>query len=281
MHLPPEFLTKDTVDAQRNWILFLAENCEIDWDTYKRVHTIARLQVFLYGGTEESSAAFFWIYVDRYRSLQTSPFNLGILILNDDTSYLLNYGDLNYTDNVNILAQAYVTNATRDISYSASNMRILGELVAGAIDLGHDLHEGTDGISPLLRILHAKYEVLPAKDLEARLVAWLSLLKSIGVDLCVYGREEWSRFQALRRDCERPWDWWHGVGAHWCEEVNAIPQHRDFAPTLTAFTYGEEVSDWKIWMLHHGDQYAGQFWRLIEQNGIYNRHVPGGWVEDE
>lgn len=236
----------------------------------------------MYGGTEESTAAFFWIYLDRYKDPYDSLFNLGILTLNDDTSYLLNHGEFNYTDNVSKLAQAYAMNATHDTSYSAINMRILGELLAGAIDLGHDLHKGTNGISPLLRILHAEYEVLPAKDLEARLVAWLRLLKSIGVDLCVYGREEWSRFQALRRDCERPWDWWHGVGAHRCEEVNAsYPNPRDSAPTLTAFTYGEEVSDWKTWMLHHGDQHAGQFWRLIEQNGIYNRHVPGGWVEDE
>lgn len=235
----------------------------------------------MYGGTEESTAAFFWIYLGKYQDPYDSLFNLGILTLNDDTSYLLNHESLKYTDNVSNLAQAYAMNATHDTSYSASNMRILGELVAGAIHLGHDLHGGTGGISPLLRILHAKGEVRSAKELEAGLVAWLRLLKCIGVDLCVYGREEWSRFQALRRDCERPWDWWHDVGAHRCEEVNAPLERRDAAPTLTAFTYGEEVSDWKIWMLHHGDQYAGQFWRLIEQNGIYNRHVPGGWVEDE
>lgn len=207
--------------------------------------------------------------------------------LDDDTTYLLRYGTFDEKTEMNALAQLYASNVTLKTTRGADNLRRLGQLIAGAVDLGMDLHESADGISPLLRILQGKYEAVSFGDKEARLNAWLALLKSIGVDLRLYGQEEWHRFQALRRECDRPWDWWHGTDDHQCQDYpDDVPgrsgfQFFEYIPTLAAFTYGEEVSDWKLWILHPGDHHAGQFWRLIERNGIYSRHVPGGWVEAE
>jgi len=240
----------------------------------------ANLYDFVYGCAEESVATFFWIQLSSSNWIYEKPyFNLDTMALDGDTLYLLKYGKFDDTIKVDSLAEAYVTSATYDSECTTIDTHTLGQLVAEAINIGMDLHGNPDGISPLLRFLHDRKFVAHARDMEARLYAWLTLLKSIGVDLHLYGQEEWCRFQALRRTCERPWDWWHGVNAHQCEDIPDDRYDSGYAPTVTAFTFGEEVSDWKIWVLHPGDQYAGQFWRLIGQNGIFNRHVPGGWVE--
>jgi hypothetical protein len=283
-YYPSTTPTRESIDTQRDWCRFLFENSDlndIDEETLRPddAAELANIRVFVYGDIKASTATLFWtILISFYRP---RFHNFEILTINDDTSYLLNYGSLDDRAKFKCLALAYAKNAITGGEYSASNMRTLGELVAGAIDLGYDLHDSADGISPLLRLLHDDHRRTAAEFMEARLHAWLTLLKGTGVDLQIYGQEEWNRFQALRRDCERPWEYRHGVKAHRCEEVSeGTFDEFESLPTLTAFTYGEEVSDWKLWLLHPGDVYAGQFWRLIEQNGIYCRHVPGGWVED-
>jgi hypothetical protein len=285
--------TLASIDAHREWCRFLFENSDLNdmdgetlpcvWGWPTDAADLANARAFVYGCTKESTATLFWGKLFRvYRWYLSREFlNLDIFAINDDTSYLLNYGSFDDRTKFEYLALAYVRSAMRGLQYSASSMRILGELVAGAIGLGYDLHDSADGISPLLRLLHDGDRGMPADLMEARLHAWLALLKSTGVDLQIYGQEEWNRFQMLRRDCERPWDYRHGVEAHRCEEVSeGTFDKSESLPTLTAFTYGEDISDWKLWLLHPGDEYARQFWNLIEQNGIYCRHVPGGWVEE-
>jgi hypothetical protein len=284
-----ERLTREDLNVRREWVRFLIENSELEcmhedmspWDSspLDELH-IAMLHDFTYGCTEGSTAAFFWIKTrNRFWQERDLTFDLDSMAIDDDTSYLLKYGEIDDMSKVNILALAYVRSATH--GSDKSNARVLGRLVAEAINLGYDLHDAVDDISPLLRLLHDRDRTLSVVYMEVRLYKWLALLKSVGVDLRLYGQEEWRRFQMLRRDCERPWDRWHGTDAHQCEDYLDDGDYPDleFAPTLTAFTYGEEISDWKLWILHHGDQYAGEFWRLIEQNGIFDRHVPGGWVE--
>jgi hypothetical protein len=273
----------NSIDAEREWCRFLFENSDlndIDEETLRPgdAADLTNTRAFMYGDIKESTATLFWtILISLWRP---DFHNFEIWAINDDTSYLLNYGSFGDRTKFKCLALAYATSATSGLECSASNMRMLGELVAGAIGLGYDLHDSADGISPLLRLLHDGDRWMPAELMEARLHAWLALLKSTGVDLQIYGQEEWNRFQMLRRDCERPWEY-RRVKAHRCEEVSeGTFDESESLPTLTAFTYGEELSDWKLWLLHPGDHHAGEFWRLIEQNGIYCRHVPGGWVED-
>jgi hypothetical protein len=275
-----------TMTVQRDWFRFLAEECELDWTGVEAlsgdVAWMASIYAFVYGSIEESTAAFFWIKIAKPETLCYPGFNLDVVALNNDTTYLLKYRNLHVgTTQLSSLALAYITSAFHGPD-SASNKRRLQELLVGWIELGHDLHGSSDGISPLISVLHYyRYTVPCVSGMEARLNDWLTLLKNTGVDLRLYGQEEWHRFQALRRNCDRPWDWGHGVEAHRCEEDSYdIFGRSESLPALATFTYGEEVSDWKLWVLHPGDEYAGKFWRLIEQNGIYDRHVPGGWVED-
>ena len=280
--------TRESIDAQRDYCRFLFENSDfndIDEETLRP--DLVNTRAFVYGDIKESTATLFWTILINYD--RPDLHNFEILAINDDTSYLLNYGSFDDRTKFECLALAYARSATSASECSASNMRMLGELVVGAIDIGYDLHDSTDGISPLLRILHdggeglpGRYEGLPEEHMEARLHVWLTLLKSTGVNLHTYGQEEWNRFQALQRGCGRPWDWWHGVDTHQCEDYSedGYRPGREYGPTLTAFAYGKEISDWKLWLLQPGDHHAGEFWRLIEQNGIYCRHVPGGCVED-
>jgi hypothetical protein len=282
--VPRKGFTREDIRVLRDEFRFLLENCEIDGD-HSDAAECPHLHAFVYGSTEESTAAFFWTASGGlYWNERQELLDLDVVVLDDDTSYLLECGKFDDATKIKRLALEYAINATASLHNSARNTHVLGELVAGAINAGYDLHDSADGISPLLRLLHEKYKGMSAEAMEARLYAWLTLLDSIGVDLHTYGQEEWNRFQALRRDCERPWDWWHGVTPHRCEDhpsrsVFCYYHRVDNKPTLSAFSYGADVSDWKLWTLHHGYQYAGQFWRLIEQNGIFNRHVPGGWVE--
>ena len=260
------------------------EHCEIEREHYNAAE-FAAFHAFVYGSTKESTAAFFWVSIgSNYWIERQAVIDLDIVVLDGDTSFLLEYGNLDDATKIERLALEYAFNTTASSSHSANNTRILGRLVAEAVDLGYDLHDSAAGISPLLQLLHYEITEPSAEYTEARLFAWLTLLKSIGVDLHTYGQEEWDRFQALRRDCERPWDRWHSVYPHRCEDhpdrsLDPFCHKLDNKSTLSAFSYGADVSDWKLWILHHGDQYAGEFWRLIEQNGIFNRHVPGGWVE--
>jgi hypothetical protein len=211
------------------------------------------------------------------------------------------------------LAIAYVTSAGAGSDKSVVNARRFRELIVEALNHGLDLHEEQPvavGVSLLLRLLHlapipldrqsdsASERVLT--DMERLLHIWLDLLESMGVDLSVYGQEEWRLFEQLRRtnnECERPWDWWHQreqpcscyeIG-HEYETADDWLSDLDSYPTLFTFSYGAKISDWKLRVVHNGDQYAGQFWRMLEQNdsamekeaGYYHRMVPGGWVEDE
>jgi hypothetical protein len=280
-----EGLTREDINVHREFFRFLIENSELEcmhedmspWDSSSlaKLH-VAWLRDFTYECTEESTAAFFWMKIcNKYWHEWDPIFDLDSTTLNGDTLYLLNYGKVDDMSKINILTLAYARSATD--SSNKSNTLVLGRLVAEAIDLGYDLHAGANSISPLLRLLH--HGGTSTERMRARLYAWLALLKSSGVDLHTYGQEEWNLFQAVRRDCERPWDRRHGVDAHQCEDFPDDQYETIHASTVTAFTYGEEVSDWKIWVLHPGDQYAGQFWRLIERNGIFDRRVPGGWVE--
>lgn len=288
--------TTEDMRVQRESFGFLIENTKLVWikeDAFPwgmdpgHAADAAILYDFVYGCTEESVATFLWIQLCSSNWVDEKlHFNPETMALNGDTSYLLRYGKFNDAKRVDRLAEAYVTSATRGSGCSTIDTRTLRQLVAEAVNVGMDLHGDPDGISPLLNFLHSrKFMVsVTAREIEARLYAWLTLLESVGVDLHLHGQEEWCRFQALRRFCERGWDLGHGFYPHRCEEVPERPADSDDRKfnnkaTLSAFSYGADVSDRKLWTLHRGDHYAGQFWRLIEQNGIFNRHVPGGWGE--
>lgn len=286
--------------------------------------SLDEVRTFAYGSAEDANLVLFWneiLNVSQHcsaieRETKWSML-LNALILNDEMEYLVGNRAVDYLNRkriepssaAHLLTTAYLASAVSGSYHGMSNARVLSKLVAEARHNGIDplVCEDT-AISPMLRLLHPEPSNSALrhhrgwKDLSAILNAWVSLLQLFGVDLAGYGEEEWLVFQSVRRkyECKRPWDDWHGTKHHSCYKDSIYLGGRDLAglldpsdldsrPTLFSFSYGAAASDWKLWEVHPGDQYAGHFWAVIEQIGFPSEGVgedfcgqqmPGGWLED-
>jgi hypothetical protein len=302
----------DLIAARKHYNLLL-DHCASDFH-YSKLHSLSstardRLQIFVFGSVEDSKQALFWndiINVSHYwncfltSNMKTLSSGLSAMALTDETVCLLGSDAAKLqAQQVDLvayaLAQAFVASVLEGSDQSTDNARVLEKLIVQARIHGLDFHEPLySGISLLLRLIHPatgyqQWEVRPKNawlDSETSLKVWLAFLKRIGVDLASYGEEESRLFQQVRRSysCERPWDCWHGNAVCPCFEPGS--QRNDYYPTLFAFSYGAELSDWKLWVYYPGDHYAGLFWQMVEQNGVSTEkeeclelHVPGGWTE--
>jgi hypothetical protein len=229
-----------------------------------------------------------------------------------DMDYLIgsNNLDSHFRDtHVLILAKAYM------FSSDNVNIRYWEKLFIKAIKLGLDVHDGGDGVSPLLHILHATIDlpsahselrkkrprwgdplVLPhiqTQAMRTRLKNWLSLLQRVGVDLLLYGQEERRLLADVQTTCEHPWIWSGRLQDCRVISEEIMVENPDFSydkhnmAALFTFTYGAEPDDWELWLCHPGDRYAGPFWRMVEEPSkvkVVEHHVerrmPGGWLED-
>lgn len=49
---------------------------------------------------------------------------------------------------------------------------------------------------------------------------------------------------------------------------------------LLNFQYGRSPTDWKFWWREPSDEFAGDFWWMVEmESRIAMRNVPGAWVD--
>jgi hypothetical protein len=302
----------DLIAARKHYHLLL-DHCASNFHN-SELHSLSstardRLQTFVFGSVEEAKQALFWndiINISHYwnffptSNMDILSSGLGAMALTNETICLLGSHaaelQAQHIDSVAYaLAQAFVTSVLKGSDQSTSNARVLEKLIVQARIHGLGLHKPLYGcISLLLRVIHPatgrqQWEVRPkdkSLDSETSLNVWLAFLKRIGVDLVSYGEEESRLFQEVRRSyiCERPWDCWHGHDVCPCFEPGS--QRNDYYPTLFALSYGAELSDWKLWVHHPGDIYAGLFWQMVERDGVstekeeyLERHVPGGWTE--
>ena len=306
----------DTKALQRHFSLLL-EHCDSD----ELESSLDNVRTFAYGNAEHANLVLFWneiLQVSQHRSATNRELMwstlLEALILDDEIEYLVGHRAIDYLDHecielnsaAHLLTMAFIASTVSSAELGMSNARVLSKLVAEARHYGIDpLVRERTAISPMLRLLHPE----PAnsalathsgwKDLSAILTAWISLLEQLGVDLAEYGEEEWRIFQLVRRkyECKRPWDSWRGTMPHSCHEYSGYLTDPDFdepnaedldgRPTLFSFSYGAAVSDWKLWEVHPGDQYAGHFWGMIEQigfppegDGFCGQEMPGSWLDD-
>lgn len=111
------------------------------------------------------------------------------------------------------------------------------------------------------------------RNMDIGIKAWLTVLKSSGVDLHKYGEREaeifhlqgYGRHHSLTRvsggdDDEICWD-----------------NYQRLDLELIGFQYGRDVDDWALWWLEPTDVFAGDFWKMVEPG---DQRVPGAWVED-
>jgi hypothetical protein len=195
---------------------------------------------------------------------------------------------------IKILAQAYT------LSSDGADVKYWEGLIIKAVELGLDLHDGGDGVSPLLNLLHVIIN-LPmvstrrqVQTMHKRLKNWLSVLQRAGVDLDLYGQEECRLLADLQYTCEHPWLWCGKLQDRRSISEELLAANPDFSfdvhntVSVFTFTYGANPDDWKLWFYHPGDRYAGPFWRMIEEESLLEveerpgggSYVPGAWHDD-
>ncbi|KAB8288474.1 hypothetical protein EYC80_010139 [Monilinia laxa] len=94
------------------------------------------------------------------------------------------------------------------------------------------------------------------------LMRWLELLKGSGIDLRMYGEQEFLHnrtWQKSQNFYDEPW--WRD-DSEW---------------PLLSFKYGSCVEDWEFWFLDATDGFVGDFWSLVEDPTTTS--MPGSWVE--
>lgn len=208
-----------------------------------------------------------------------------------------------------LLAKAYT------FSRDDVNVHYWKRLLIQAIKLGLDVHNGGDGLSPLLHLLHSaiahpsahselrnkepRWKDPPVllriqlKTMQTRLKNWLSLLQHAGVDLLLYGKEERRLLADAQAVCEHPWIWPGQLQGCRIISEELMVAHPEFSydqhnmVALFTFTYGADPDDWELWLCHPGDRYAGPFWNMVEGISqvevVEDRNenwVPGSWRDD-
>lgn len=140
-------------------------------------------------------------------------------------------------------------------------------------------------ISECMRILMFPYQQhVPIKmtnsaavlaSCEKSIFAWLSDLYEAGVDLVIYGRNE----KRHLRDPNVLPDGMNDSYFCWTDSHGSFVDII-YLVRLIDFRYGRLPTDWKFYWSEPSDQFAGDFWSLVEwdcQEAAMG--VPGAWVD--
>ncbi|KAK2604111.1 hypothetical protein N8I77_007068 [Diaporthe amygdali] len=109
---------------------------------------------------------------------------------------------------------------------------------------------------------------------EKLIFAWLSDFYEAGVDLLEYGRKEKEHF----RDEEfLP----NGPTYSYFSDLGRSPEYTiGYHVRLINFQYGRLPRDWKFWWSEPSDEFAGDFWFLVELEAEeVVMSIPGTWVD--
>ncbi|TGO43148.1 hypothetical protein BHYA_0003g01020 [Botrytis hyacinthi] len=93
---------------------------------------------------------------------------------------------------------------------------------------------------------------------------WLGFLVNLNVDLNTYGEVESSIYKKKKM----------------AQELDAF--RAKLLEKVLGFKYGPRIEDWDLWVIERTDEYAGDFWTLIEnplQAALANISIPGEWVD--
>jgi hypothetical protein len=147
-------------------------------------------------------------------------------------------------------------------------------LVRQLIVAGADIHAITDASeTPFISALMASYDrsrspwtctaMAAAKRAPQMLRSWVEALHHARVDLELYGEKE-TELQlsgAVSKD----------VFGH----RYSGPGHQSWR--IIGFSYGARPNDWKLWVSESTDEFAGQFWDMIDHP---ERKIPGAWNDE-
>lgn len=114
---------------------------------------------------------------------------------------------------------------------------------------------------------------------EKAILAWLDDLYVSGIDLQVYGKNEKDHF--LHQEVFR-WEGYplNGMTYSYRGMICKSDSGHIYNVRLINFHYGRFPTDWKFWWSEPSDQFAGEFWSLVEsRNQDSVMSVPGAWVD--
>lgn len=97
---------------------------------------------------------------------------------------------------------------------------------------------------------------------EEALLTWLQTLQGFGIDLERYGKTEHKLF--------------YQESSSWRNLEFLIPGRGEevYPLRLIGLQVGPEPEDWKVWLSEPSDEFAGDFWDMLEHP---ERTIPGAW----
>ena len=108
------------------------------------------------------------------------------------------------------------------------------------------------------------------QDLGKAMSAWISTLHDCGVDLKEYGLRESLTWVVLETLINTKTDYNTGVTRKY-DSNYYFGRKR-----LLGFSYGLFPEDWRIWENEPTDEFAGEFWLMLDRR---EEVMPGAWVE--
>lgn len=131
-------------------------------------------------------------------------------------------------------------------------------------------------ITPLTRLilLSLDWEFMDSsgkvQDANAFLQKWIEDLIAVGIDIEEYGREEYD----ILRNTDSMSSLFVEAGKYALPDVDC--PFRGYEIHLYGFTYGPSVEDWTILYSEPTDEFAGEFWDLVEERPL---DMPGAWFD--
>ncbi|KAK2008264.1 hypothetical protein LZ32DRAFT_461472 [Colletotrichum eremochloae] len=105
------------------------------------------------------------------------------------------------------------------------------------------------------------------RRISRAMVMWLEDVRSSGIDLDEYGA-------AIRKlYLDNAWLQTERWGSKWVGNV----KYKESGPRLVGLTIGPMPEDWKLHWDMDEDEFAGEFWELVENPPL---RIPGGWVDE-
>jgi hypothetical protein len=135
------------------------------------------------------------------------------------------------------------------------------QMLRGAYSLGWNSYDVKDVLG---NVIHCgrHFQHQHSKGEEA-LLAWLQTLQGFGIDLETYGKTERKLFYQESSS-------WRNLELH-------MPGRGEVCPLrLVGLQVGPKPEDWKVWLSEPSDEFAGDFWDMLEHP---ERTIPGAWDE--
>ncbi|KAF5870908.1 uncharacterized protein Bfra_009463 [Botrytis fragariae] len=165
----------------------------------------------------------------------------------------------------NVVVEKFFVTICREYSqdgFKDNGVDLIKKMMSAGISLHTLDHNGETILQREFRDCRRRLGVHEKRSCSFKM--WLGFLIDLGVDLNTYGKVESSIYhkRRLTRDLDAPQTW--------------LLVH------VLGFKYGPRIEDWELLFYERTDEYAGDFWKLIEnplQAALANLSIPGEWVD--